>query len=272
MRKQILTVLTVLTASLTLIPLVKAQVNSSNQTKTLLTQVNPRPAFTKANLIKLGGVGFNIDDANSSAIVNGLPLFDADNIKTTIAVIGLGNSTYDFGSGYYASDKMLKEASLKGHLIASHGMNHKDLTKLTTIELDFELRASKRYVQNLIGLQVNHFVAPECAMNPTALNAVKKFYNVVSVCGGNGNPTNGFNPLNIDRKMLDSNTTIQEVQSWITEAKASKKFLVLTIHHVGYNGKDDQNITIVFLKQVIELVKASGMPIGTTEVAAKLLK
>jgi peptidoglycan/xylan/chitin deacetylase (PgdA/CDA1 family) len=228
--------------------------------------------FTKANLQQYGGIAFNIDDANGSAFTNAIPLFNQAGIKTTIAVIGLGNTKYDGGSGYYASDKQIQTASKQGHLIASHSMNHKDSTKLTPIELDFELRASKRYLQSLIGLQVNHFVAPECAMDAKTLKSVQKYYPIVSLCGLEGNSTSKLNPLAIDRKMIDSNTTIEEVQSWITEAKASKKFLVLTIHHVAYTGQDDQNITTAMLKSVIDSALNSGIPIGTTEAAVKLLR
>jgi peptidoglycan/xylan/chitin deacetylase (PgdA/CDA1 family) len=230
------------------------------------------PTFTKSSLQQLGGIAFNIDDANSSAFNNALPLFNQAGIKTSIAVIGLGNTKYDGGSGYYASDNQIKAASKQGHLIASHGMNHLDSTKPTAVELDFELRASKRYIQNLIGLQVNHFVAPECAMDAKTLNQVKKFYSIVSLCGLEGNSTSKINTLGIDRKMINSNTTIGEVKNWITDAKTNKQLLVLTIHHVGYEGQDDQNISTVMLKSVIDASLASGMPIGTTEAAVKLLK
>jgi peptidoglycan/xylan/chitin deacetylase (PgdA/CDA1 family) len=229
-------------------------------------------SFTKANLQQNGGITFNIDDANGSAFTNALPLFNQAGIKTTIGVIGLGNTKYDGGSGYYASDKQIKEASKQGHLIASHSMNHKDSTKLTPVELDHELRDSKRLLQNMIGLQVNHFIAPECAMDDKTLKSVRKYYSIVSLCGLEGNSTTKLNPLGIDRKMIDSNTSLTEVKTWIMEAKTNKQLLVLTIHHVGYAGQDDQNISIAMLKSVIDSALTSGMPIGTTEAAVKLLK
>lgn len=236
-------------------------------------QPNPtKVAFTKANLQNLGGIAFNLDDATGSSFKNGLPVFDKAGIKTTIAVIGLGNTQYDYGSGYYASDAMIKAASKSGHLIASHGMHHLDSTKLAPAKLEFELKSSKVMLQRLIGLQVNSFIAPYCAMNPEVLKVVKKYYTSVSVCGGAGNATASFNPYAIDRKMVESSTTIQEVQSWIQEAKASKKFLVLTLHHVGALEKDDQNISVEMLQNIVNLAKNSGMPLGTTEAAVKLLK
>jgi peptidoglycan/xylan/chitin deacetylase (PgdA/CDA1 family) len=257
MRKQFLTVLAVVTLA------VATGAQAIAQSKI---------SFTKANLQQYGGIAFNIDDANGSAFTNALPLFNQAGIKTTIGVIGLGNTKYDGGSGYYASDKQIKEASKQGHLIASHSMNHKDSTKLTSVELDFELRSSKRYLQSLIGLQVNHFIAPECAMDAKTLKSVVKFYPIVSLCGLEGNSTTKLNPFAIDRKMIDSNTTLTEVLTWINEAKASKKFLVLVLHHVAYAGQDDQNISTAMLKSVIDASLASGMPIGTTEAAVKLLK
>jgi peptidoglycan/xylan/chitin deacetylase (PgdA/CDA1 family) len=272
MRKQLFVLAAIMTTLATNLLPAKAMLGVGNQGTPVVTKPAAKVAFTRSNLQQLGGLAFNIDDANGSAFINALPLFNQAGIKTSIAVIGLGNTKYDGGSGYYASDSQIKEASKQGHLIASHGMNHLDSTKPTAVELDFELRASKRYLQNLIGLQVNHFVAPECAMDSKTLNSVKKFYSIVSLCGLEGNSTTKLNPLGIDRKMIDSNTSLAQVKTWIMEAKNNKQLLVLTIHHVGYAGQDDQNISTAMLKSVIDSALNSGMPIGTTEAAVKLLK
>jgi peptidoglycan/xylan/chitin deacetylase (PgdA/CDA1 family) len=228
--------------------------------------------FTKSNLLKQGGIAFNFDDGNSSVFQNALPVLNLYNIKGTFGILGLGNTKYDYGSGHYASDAAIKAASKQGHVMASHSMNHFNLTTLNQQDLEFELKSSKDYLQNLIGAQVNHFIAPYCAINDTTLNTVKKYYNTVSICGGVGNNTTGFNPFAVDRKMVEAKTTLSEITLWIKEAKAKKQLLVLTFHHVGYKETEDQNISIVKLRQIIQLTLASKMPIGTTEQAVKLLK
>jgi peptidoglycan/xylan/chitin deacetylase (PgdA/CDA1 family) len=227
--------------------------------------------FTKSNLVKQGGIAFNFDDGNSSVFQNALPVLNQYNIKGTFGILGLGNTKYDYGSGYYVSDAAIKAASKQGHIMASHSMNHFNLTTLNQNDLEFELKSSKDYLQNLIGAQVNHFIAPYCAINDATLNTVKKYYNAVSICGGAGNNTTGFNAFAIDRKMVEAKTTLSEITLWIKEARAKKQLLVLTFHHVGYKD-EDQNISTAKFSQIIRLSLASKMPIGTTEQAVRLLK
>jgi peptidoglycan/xylan/chitin deacetylase (PgdA/CDA1 family) len=242
-------------------------------TKVLLPQQSfSFNTFTKSNLVKQGGIAFNFDDGNSSVFQNALPVLNQYNIKGTFGILGLGNTKYDYGSGYYASDAAIKAASKQGHVMASHSMNHFNSTTLNQQDLEFELKSSKDYLQNLIGAQVNHFIAPYCAMNDTALNTVKKYYNTVSICGGVGNNTTGFNAFAIDRKMVEAKTTLSEINLWIKEARAKKQLLVLTFHHVGYKETEDQNISTAKFSQIIRLSLASKMPIGTTEQAVRLLK
>lgn len=73
--------------------------------------------------------------------------------------------------------KEIKEMSESGYVeIASHSINHTNLTKLSLNEIEEEVKVSKSIIESKINKKINTFVYPYGAYNEKVRKIVKKYY------------------------------------------------------------------------------------------------
>ncbi len=82
---------------------------------------------------------------------------------------------------YVDKDGFLTKKDLKylikiGCKIGSHTKSHKDLTQVKEKELTKELTESKKFLENILGMDVDHFSFPYGKHNNHLINIVKKIY------------------------------------------------------------------------------------------------
>jgi peptidoglycan/xylan/chitin deacetylase (PgdA/CDA1 family) len=94
--------------------------------------------------------------------------------------------------GYLTWDQ-LRQLVFIGMEIGAHGMTHRNLTSLSRAEMDEELRASKRRLEEQLGVPIRALAAPGGAWNRQAAQAAQAAgYDAVwvSTIGTNGRETN----------------------------------------------------------------------------------
>lgn len=67
----------------------------------------------------------------------------------------------------------------RGWGIGSHSLTHKNLTEVSLIEAEMEIKASKFWIESLIGITPNIFVFPFNAWNKELENIALKYYEKV---------------------------------------------------------------------------------------------
>jgi peptidoglycan/xylan/chitin deacetylase (PgdA/CDA1 family) len=78
------------------------------------------------------------------------------------------------GTPGYMSWKQIKELSDAGMIIGSHGMTHKILVGLHENELDYELRISKKILEENLGQSIDYFSIPRGFCNDNVIKQAKE--------------------------------------------------------------------------------------------------
>ncbi len=71
--------------------------------------------------------------------------------------------------------QLVREIAVRGHEVASHGMNHIRCDELSEIELREELNGSRLLLEDTIGEQVHGFRAPNFSVNDQVLRLAREF-------------------------------------------------------------------------------------------------
>lgn len=132
------------------------------------------------------------DDAYENIYQYAAPVLEELGFKATLfvptAYVGKEN-IWDFTPGNirsrHMSEKQLKELQQKGWEIASHGEQHRVLTKMRAPELQRELESSKKYLESLTSNKVETFCFPFGVYNEHIVSASKKvgYKNLVGFTG-----------------------------------------------------------------------------------------
>lgn len=115
----------------------------------LLGRAPPEPSPGPATAV------LTFDDGGISAWDIAVPQLNAHGAMAHFFVCG------DFvGRRGYLAREHLVEMDRQGHAIGSHSMSHRGLTGLSEGEIDYELRESKRYIEELLNRPCNVFCVP----------------------------------------------------------------------------------------------------------------
>jgi Polysaccharide deacetylase/LGFP repeat len=205
-------------------------------------------------------VSVTFDDGWASQYNNALPILNKYGVPATMYVLSGSIDTPD-----YMTQAQVRAFASRGDEIASHTVTHADLTKVTAAQLDTELAQSKTRLQQLFGpTAAVDFASPYGASNPTTTAAVQKYYATQRNTDVGYNAQASFNRYNILVQNVDSSTTANTVQGWITNAKNSNTWLVMVYHEVGASiGADIYHTDTAVLDSHMAAVKNSGLPMVT---------
>lgn len=179
------------------------------------------------------------DDGWESVYTRGLPTLQKYGIHTTQYVI-----TGVYNNPSYMSVAQLKSMQKNGHEIASHTIDHPDLTQMDDQQLKHELSVSRDSLTKDFG-PVKDFTSPYGAYNAHTLEVISKYYR--SQKNAEGDPAaneleainikSTFNPINIKSYSVRNTTTLYDLTKLINAAKEHNGWLVLTYHQVDYSGE-----------------------------------
>ena len=212
-------------------------------------------------------VSVTFDDGWESAYTNAFPLLQQDGFHTTQYIIS-GELT----NNAYMSAGQLRAMQQTGTEIASHTVDHPDLTTLNAGELDHELKDSQSTLERLFGGRVQDFTSPYGAYNVYTLHQIGLYYRSQKNAEGDASSTAdplrtintaaNFNPLNFPSFSVRNTTTAADIQRLIDEAVKTNGWLVLTYHQVDNSGGEFAVTPAVF-KQQLDLIRNSPMRSAT---------
>jgi peptidoglycan/xylan/chitin deacetylase (PgdA/CDA1 family) len=220
-------------------------------------------------------VGFNralvsltFDDAWASVYNNALPILQQYGFHSTQYLL-TGNTA----DPAYMSVSMMQALKNAGEEIASHTVDHQDLTTLTATQQQQELSNSKTSLQTWTGATVTDFASPYGSIDNNVLTQIKKYYASHRGVVSGFNSKNYFNVWDIKVQDVTSSTSLAQIQSWVAQAQATKTWLVLVYHQVSTDpNAGDYNTTPAQLNDQFNAIKTSGIPVVTVAQALAELK
>lgn len=209
-----------------------------------------------------GLVSLTFDDGWQSIYTNGLPLLKKYDFKSTQYIV----SGY-IGSPLYMSRTQIAAFATQGSEIASHTIDHTDLTTLTKTQIDTQLSQSKTKIQSLFGAtSAINFATPYGAYNSTVVTETQKYYRSHRSTDVGYNTKDSFNPYNILVQNIEITTTPAQVAAWVDQAKLNKAWLVLVYHDVDTSG-DTYSVSPTNLDRELGYIKTTGIAVKTINAA-----
>ncbi len=110
------------------------------------------------------------DDGDASNYKYAYPILKDMGIRACFFVI-----VSRIGQRGYMKWEQIKELRDNGMVIGSHGMNHNILSGLKNGELDYELGASKRFIEDNLGHHIDYFSIPRGFYNNKVISKARQF-------------------------------------------------------------------------------------------------
>jgi peptidoglycan/xylan/chitin deacetylase (PgdA/CDA1 family) len=215
-----------------------------------------------------GMLSLTFDDGWSSQITNARPEMNLRGLKGTYAVLSQAlaeNWTTVFS---LAQAKQLK---LEGNEIASHTVDHADLTTLTDAAMQAEIRNAKSYLAANFGGVVPTFVTPYGKYSTKVLSEIRANH------AWHRTVTPGLISTDTFTDQLPSydihvGVPVTDVKAIIDSAIAQKKWGILTFHEIVDAGASTgTQLNKADFVAILNYVKSSGIEVVTIDQGAKRL-
>lgn len=125
--------------------------------------------FKKQIASSLPKVVITFDDGLEDNYTNAYPILKEFGLKAYFFVLASRISTEG-----YMDWKQLKELRDAGMIIGSHGMTHRILTELSDEDLDYELRESKRIIEENLQCPANYLSIPRGFYNQKVIDKARE--------------------------------------------------------------------------------------------------
>lgn len=211
-----------------------------------------------------GLVTFWFDDAWLTQFTVAYPLLAKYQIPGALSV-----ATQMVGLEKYMSWAQIKRLQAEGWEIVSHSHSHNCSPEmLTEAKIEDELLGSKKELE-ANGLLVESFVTP-CGIEAPLLEAsAQKYYLSLRTSGPGLNSLPISEPYRLKVRVLHPDTQLAEVVAWLEEARDQRAWLILVFHQVDLGG-EEFSATPVLLKEIINKIQESGLPVVLPRQALKL--
>ncbi|MBA3661469.1 MAG: polysaccharide deacetylase family protein [Gammaproteobacteria bacterium] len=156
------------------------------------------------------------------------------NIKATFFVVGANAQSHP---------ELVKAIYEQGHVVASHSQTHPMLTKIKESQLQNEIVAPMRIVDNIIGTK------PKCLRYP--FGASNEHVRAEIRAHGMQPVAMGFNSFDYERP------GVEKITSWVIKNAYARQVILM---HDGYNKREQ---TVAALPVIIEGIKKKGLGFST---------
>lgn len=204
-----------------------------------------------------GLVSFTMDDGSIVDYERMLPVFTRYNAVAVSAVI-----TDKIGMPGYLTAQHIVSLQNIGWEIMSHTKTHPNLANLEEESVDYELQASKNYLQSM-GIDVHNLVYPYSSLNSTVYKlALRHYRSALSWSGINRSP---FCLHTLKRIPLGSYTkngqnTFEYYKKCVNVAITKRSWVIFEIHpyHIDHDATQQR-----YLEEVLEYCGSQNVPIVT---------
>lgn len=195
------------------------------------------------------------DDAWYTQYSVAFPVLEKHKMKAALAV-----TTGLVQGESYMTWPQIRRIDHKGWEITSHSTSHNcEPNKLSVSQIEHELHDSQRILAEQ-GFPTDHYVTPCGAQNSTVLNKAKHYYLSLRTSESKINPLPVKNPYQLFSHVMRNTTTIEDMASWIEQAKTEKGWLIITFHQID-NEHREFAVTPELFEQIIVLLEESAIPI-----------
>lgn len=158
-----------------------------------------------------------------------------------------------------------------GHEIGSHSNTHPFLSQLTATSVQQEVAGSRQTLQQLGLGPIDTFAYPFGDYSDTVVQAVQAAGYLGARSVQPGFNTRLSDPFLLKDQHVESDTTIDQVQSWITQAKNDRTWLILELHQQSTNGGQYSN-SPAMLQAILQRIQAAGLRSVTMREGLTLLR
>lgn len=230
-----------------------------SKTDPIYSDSNPVPVFDR------GVVTVTFDDGWESIYSNGLQLMENYGINSTQYII-----SGSVGKKMYMTSDQIDAFKRGGHQIASHSVSHLNLTKVDDKTLEQEVVSSRETLEDKFG-PIHDMASPLGAFNDHTITNIKRHYRSHRSTQTGLNTRESFDRYNIQVQNITPNTTIEQVENWILEARQQNGWLVLVYHQVDESG-DDYSVTPAEFNKQLNAIKKSGLKTATMDEVLRTIK
>lgn len=211
------------------------------------------PSYTPYKNEGKGAVTIWFNNGWKSQYKYGLSILGKKNIKAAVSVI----TTYTDYPGYMNWND-LQDSQKSGWEIVSQGKTYNcKWDHLASSEVREEVYGSKRELMRH-GIRAEHF-ASACGLVNLRLSDKAAYYYLSQKIG-----EEGFNQLPLENtyllkgKTVTDKTSIDEVQGWIKQSKATNSWLILTFNKIE-KSNDEYSISPDKFAQIVESITNSDV-------------
>lgn len=174
-------------------------------------QFNPDLAVHPFTALPKTGVSITFDDGYRDNLEVAAPLLSEYGFSFHVFV----NPRFVMsGEQQYLTVQSLRElAVLPGVSIGAHGFSHRKLTECTKSELDYELVASKQWIEDATGMEVTTMAYPHGAVNTDVRHATAAAGYTVAASSKFGIVTPISDRLALERTDIWSTDTVRTLRS-----------------------------------------------------------
>ncbi len=234
-----------------------------------LTFAAPMSAIAAStSMMPTAKVSFTFDDGLTSAPAKAAPALAQYGYTGTDYVItgcvGTTNKCPADKSAKYMTWAQITQLQNAGWEIGSHTVNHPLLTEVSATKLTNELVNSKQALASH-GINATDFAAPYGDYNPKVVAAAAKYY--ASMRGFADQQQYNQWPYNdylLYVKQVQAGVTVDQVKTYINEAKQQNAWLVLVFHDIQdipSTNPDDYQYGTNDLKQIAAYVQSQNLPV-----------
>lgn len=195
------------------------------------------------------------DDGPANTFTAAKPVMDVYGFKGVTAVV----SGYMDQDGDYMTSAQIDALYKSGWEIVAHSVNHTDMTLMTPAQAMAELKDPEI---TLAKWNPKHFATPFGAYNAYILGEGAKYYSSMRNFEQGSNPQGTF-PYDVKVRGITTQTTMADIQSWLLEAQAQKRWVVFAFHDIANTGDDTYHTPVAQFKQILQAVAASGVSVKT---------
>jgi peptidoglycan/xylan/chitin deacetylase (PgdA/CDA1 family) len=213
------------------------------------------PPLPPINYQNTGLVTFWFDDAYLTQYTSAFPKLQEKGFVAAEAV-----PIKAVGTNNYMNWMQLKKLQVNGWEITSHTRTHDcEPSKLNAEGLKSELLGAKQDLESQ-GLRADSFVTP-CGIGSEAeLEEAKKVYSSLRTTDDGLNSIPVEDPYHLKTHEVRVDTSLDEIQEWVSEAKDKHGWLILMFHKVDDSG-EKFSVSPDNFSKILDMVDGSSLPV-----------
>lgn len=214
-----------------------------------------------------GYLTFTFDDNRMGQYKHAKGILDEAGFKATFYVT---RDNFDADPSFFGAAEV-KELYDAGHEIGDHSKTHRDLTSLSETEIIWEIDAEHL---RALGIHPRTHAYPYGSYNSTVIRLVSRYYDYARTADVGTRMNLESPPINtygLNARVVERETSVATVKSWINEAITAEKWLILVFHNIVEAPSAFTEYSISDFQEIVAYAKTRGITVKTLSEVADLL-